>query len=610
MRMCLAIPVLATFSVLSPPSAFNSVSGIRFVPSFLAERKMRPPFLISPLPPSFAPRSPPLFSFCFSFQYYRQQLTTSSLSDGLRYRKPDRFKMDRLAWTACLLILLSCISTTNTVYGHELSEGLELMNDEAVKIQGDAAFPAIGDPANIKADITYLVHVTKGVKKSEMEDLVNFLKSLLSNANIASGDIPELRTIASEPSGLHSFFVDDYASLSSVTPNILSMIPPIDVSASIPTVPVPSKPANPRVYTTSDELDLVFAIHLSEKVNDVEIRELTVYIKDLLERANIASELTRNAGNRIFTVGIQLDDKAELETISSKPTDQNVFAVISFNELPLTKREIISQLYALRADAPVTTTVAPKVGIGFPGVQELDKISSDGFSFPTQDFRTLETQLTSVAQAICFEIDLDYFIPERGQKNPFGSASEAPSPTQPDRVEVPTNSKLYNKYGFGAVPTVPEAENARADNIHIYAVGIGLADTTELSQIASPPISDNMFVVDDFQALSALEKKILDQFCPAPRTTPVPLPPKGKTSVQSMYLSTVRVLSHLQNFFSFSLALPASPPLSFSLSLSLSLCKLFFLFIFKIPTVIFSLTLDPFDLLKQNSYYYPPFSIS
>lgn len=88
---CLAIPVLATFSVLSPPSAFNSVSGIRlwkhesrllFVPAFLAERKMRPPFLISAFPPSFAPRSPPLFSFCFSFQYYRQQLTTSSLSDG------------------------------------------------------------------------------------------------------------------------------------------------------------------------------------------------------------------------------------------------------------------------------------------------------------------------------------------------------------------------------------------------------------------------------------------------------------------------------------------------------------------------------------------------
>ncbi|CAE1248465.1 COL6A [Acanthosepion pharaonis] len=556
MRMCLAIPVLATFSVLSPPSAFNSVSGIRFVPSFLAERKMRPPFLISPLPPSFAPRSPPLFSFCFSFQYYRQQLTTSSLSDGLRYRKPDRFKMDRLAWTACLLILLSCISTTNTVYGHELSEGLELMNDEAVKIQGDAAFPAIGDPANIKADITYLVHVTKGVKKSEMEDLVNFLKSLLSNANIASGDIPELRTIASEPSGLHSFFVDDYASLSSVTPNILSMIPPIDVSASIPTVPVPSKPANPRVYTRcyNVKADLVFILDTSARVTEADFQRMLQF--------NARSSLN---SKKTF--------------LQAKRARDKFFKIIA-------------------------------VGIGFPGVQELDKISSDGFSFPTQDFRTLETQLTSVAQAICFEIDLDYFIPERGQKNPFGSASEAPSPTQPDRVEVPTNSKLYNKYGFGAVPTVPEAENARADNIHIYAVGIGLADTTELSQIASPPISDNMFVVDDFQALSALEKKILDQFCPAPRTTPVPLPPKGKTSVQSMYLSTVRVLSHLQNFFSFSLALPASPPLSFSLSLSLSLCKLFFLFIFKIPTVIFSLTLDPFDLLKQNSYYYPPFSIS
>ena len=89
-----------------------------------------------------------------------------------------------------------------------------------------------------------------------------------------------------------------------------------------------------------------------------------------------------------------------------------------------------------------------------------------------------------------------------------------------DRPTVPNIAILLTDgvSNVNAFETVPEAEKARADNIHIYAVGIGLADTTELSQIASPPIAENMFVVDDFQALTALKEKILDQFCPGSYT--------------------------------------------------------------------------------------------
>ena len=85
-----------------------------------------------------------------------------------------------------------------------------------------------------------------------------------------------------------------------------------------------------------------------------------------------------------------------------------------------------------------------------------------------------------------------------------------------DRPSVPNIAILLTDgvSNINAFDTVPEAEKARADNIHIYAVGIGIADTTELSQICSPPISDNMFVVDDFQALSVLKDTILNQFCP------------------------------------------------------------------------------------------------
>ncbi|CAE1248471.1 unnamed protein product [Acanthosepion pharaonis] len=65
-----------------------------------------------------------------------------------------------------------------------------------------------------------------------------------------------------------------------------------------------------------------------------------------------------------------------------------------------------------------------------------------------------------------------------------------------------------------AFDTIPEAEKVRADNIHIYGIGIGLADTKELSKIASPPISENMFVVKTFDELSVLKEKVFEQFYP------------------------------------------------------------------------------------------------
>ena len=46
--------------------------------------------------------------------------------------------------------------------------------------------------------------------------------------------------------------------------------------------------------------------------------------------------------------------------------------------------------------------------------------------------------------------------------------------------------------------TITEAESARAKNIHIYAIGIGLTDVREVNGIASIPASDNAFFVKSF----------------------------------------------------------------------------------------------------------------
>ncbi|KAK0067184.1 collagen alpha-1(XIV) chain, partial [Biomphalaria pfeifferi] len=61
--------------------------------------------------------------------------------------------------------------------------------------------------------------------------------------------------------------------------------------------------------------------------------------------------------------------------------------------------------------------------------------------------------------------------------------------------------------------TVPEAEQARAEGIHIYAIGIGLTDTKELDGIASKPVDENRFAVQDFKELRDLRHKVISALC-------------------------------------------------------------------------------------------------
>ena len=61
--------------------------------------------------------------------------------------------------------------------------------------------------------------------------------------------------------------------------------------------------------------------------------------------------------------------------------------------------------------------------------------------------------------------------------------------------------------------TIPEAEAARAKGIHIYAIGIGLKETKELDGIASRPVEENRFAVQEFSELDGLKQKVFEAFC-------------------------------------------------------------------------------------------------
>ena len=59
----------------------------------------------------------------------------------------------------------------------------------------------------------------------------------------------------------------------------------------------------------------------------------------------------------------------------------------------------------------------------------------------------------------------------------------------------------------------PEATQARASGIHIYAIGIGLSDTKELDTIASKPVEENRFTVQEFSELRDLRHKVFSSLC-------------------------------------------------------------------------------------------------
>ena len=61
--------------------------------------------------------------------------------------------------------------------------------------------------------------------------------------------------------------------------------------------------------------------------------------------------------------------------------------------------------------------------------------------------------------------------------------------------------------------TIPYADAARNEGIHIYGIGVGLKETEELKGISNKPVSENMFTIDNFDELDGLEKRVFAAVC-------------------------------------------------------------------------------------------------
>lgn len=88
--------------------------------------------------------------------------------------------------------------------------------------------------------------------------------------------------------------------------------------------------------------------------------------------------------------------------------------------------------------------------------------------------------------------------------------------TSADRPDAPNIAVVVTDgvSNINSRRTITEAVNARAKNIHIYSIGIGLRDTKEVFAIATPPPEENSFNVQSFDELRGLDQKIFSSICP------------------------------------------------------------------------------------------------
>ncbi|XP_063436580.1 fibropellin-1-like [Mytilus trossulus] len=87
--------------------------------------------------------------------------------------------------------------------------------------------------------------------------------------------------------------------------------------------------------------------------------------------------------------------------------------------------------------------------------------------------------------------------------------------TTADRADAPNIGIIITdgKSNVDSGRTIPETQAARGKGIHIYSIGIGLADNTEVFAIATPPSENNSFIIQDFNELSGLDETIFSSIC-------------------------------------------------------------------------------------------------
>nr|KAG5687711.1 hypothetical protein BaRGS_024190 [Batillaria attramentaria] len=252
------------------------------------------------------------------------------------------------------------------------------------------------------------------------------------------------------------------------------------------------------------------------------------------------AEQARVAGIHIYAIGIGLTDTAELDGIASKPVEQYSFRFESYGDLmqftyaflssldnaPDTNEAEMDLVFVLDASTSVTARDFELMKDFVRDFVFMGDIDNGNVRVGVVVYSTeVHVQFNMNTYTTKFQLlDAIAEIPYH-----YGSTNTADALNivrtdmftlgHGDRPGVQNVCILITDglSNINARRTIPEAEQAKAAGIRIYAIGIGLPDTAELDGIASTPVEENRFAVQGFTDLAQLTNKFsrVFDFCPS-----------------------------------------------------------------------------------------------
>ncbi|KAL5006010.1 hypothetical protein ScPMuIL_017168 [Solemya velum] len=399
-----------------------------------------------------------------------------------------------------------------------------------------------------RRDIVFLLDSSTSISIVNFKKMLSFTRDFVLHFDIDSGDIRVGVVMFSTTSQIH-FHLDDYYS----TANIYKAIGDIDYS--------------PGNTNTAAGLRAIREVMFTEEYGDrIDVPNVAVILTDGVSNIDSSQTISealkaKNVGIEVFVIGIDLTDTSELDSIASLPLEDHKFTASSFDDLKQIDKDLLSEICLentkIRVDV-VTTSIkknlccsmaflivgcgAAKIDLVFvldssTSVSELNFVKMKNFAKELVDFADIDSGNVRVGIVIySTEVHVQFQLEEHSTKLEifaaidsipyrYGSTNTARALhtmwfemftlDNGDRPDVPNVAIVITDgvSNINAHMLVEEAKAAR-QVAHVYAIGIGLSHTRELDEIASRPVDDNRFSVQDFDELSTLKDLVFSAICP------------------------------------------------------------------------------------------------
>ncbi|KAJ8319985.1 hypothetical protein KUTeg_001572 [Tegillarca granosa] len=369
-----------------------------------------------------------------------------------------------------------------------------------------------------EADIVVAVHSSRSTSEDDFSKLKTYLKSLFAKADVNSGKV-QISCIVYGRDARTIFYLNQYNTSQQVSEAIDRISPRmrdniVDSSAAL--VRAREMFGYGARATVPKALFMITDSASTVKTSTVENQKA----------------LLQGDGVDIFSIGVGIRDKSELELLSTSPN--NIYNVQGYGQLAGNAEELRNRVYAqcFSEKLDLVFVMDSSTSVSEQNFWKMKSFLRTMVSAADVDSGNVRVGLISYSEIAEVRFYLNTYSTKSdilkgitempyvyGRTNTADALrvlwSEMYTNVKGDRRDVPNTAIVVTDgvSNINQARTQLEAINARATGIHIYAIGIGLPDLTELNGIATSPASRNRFTIDNFEELENLPGKVFKTIC-------------------------------------------------------------------------------------------------